>query len=95
MFSEIAEEALSAGANIINDVSGFTADEKMMGVAAKYACPVILMASNNIPGDPVGMDAVMESLGRIIESAQKNGISPDSIIIDPAIGNGLRKNFHL
>jgi dihydropteroate synthase len=86
MFSDIADEALAAGANIINDVSGFTADEKMIEVAAKYACPVILMASNNIPGDPVGMDAVLESLGRIIESAHKGGISPDSIIIDPAIG---------
>ncbi|PWB52895.1 MAG: dihydropteroate synthase [Candidatus Methanoperedenaceae archaeon] len=86
MFSDIADEALAAGANIINDVSGFTTDAKMMDVAAKYACPVILMASNNIPGDPVGMDAIMESLGRIIERAQDNGISPDSIIIDPAIG---------
>ncbi|MCX9082621.1 MAG: dihydropteroate synthase [Candidatus Methanoperedens sp.] len=86
MFSDIAGEALTAGAHIINDVSGFTADEKMIDMAAKYACPVILMASNNSPGDPVGMDAVMESLGRIIERAQDNGISPDSIIIDPAIG---------
>jgi dihydropteroate synthase len=86
MFSDIAEEALDAGASIINDVSGFTADEKMMDVAGKYACSVILMASNNIPGDPVGMDAIMESLGRIIECAQNSGISPDSIIIDPAIG---------
>ncbi|HEX7628654.1 MAG TPA: dihydropteroate synthase [Candidatus Methanoperedens sp.] len=86
IFSDLAEEALVAGAKIINDVSGFTADEKMMGVAGKYACPVILMASNNIPGDPVGMDAIMESLGRIIERAQNCGISPDSIIIDPAIG---------
>lgn len=86
MFSDIADEALAAGASIINDVSGFTADEKMMDVAAKYACPVIVMASNDIPGDPVGMDAIMESLGRIIERARNNGISPDSIIIDPAIG---------
>ena len=86
MFSDLAEEALLAGAKIINDVSGFTNDEKMMDVAGKYACPVILMASNNIPGDPVGMDAIIESLGRIIERAQNCGISPDSIIIDPAIG---------
>ena len=86
MFSDLAEEALFAGAKIINDVSGFTNDEKMMDVAGKYACPVILMASNNIPGDPVGMDAIIESLGRIIERAQNCGISPDSIIIDPAIG---------
>lgn len=86
MFSDLAEEALFAGAKIINDVSGFTADKKMMDVAGKYACPVILMASSNIPGDPVGMDAIMESLERIIERAQNCGISPDSIIIDPAIG---------
>ncbi len=86
MFSDLAEEALFAGAKIINDVSGFTNDEKMTDVAGKYACPMILMASNNIPGDPVGMDAIIDSLGRIIERAQNCGISPDSIIIDPAIG---------
>jgi dihydropteroate synthase len=86
MFSDLAEEALVAGATIINDVSGFTADEKMMDVAGKYACPVILMASNNFPGDPVGMDAIMESLAKTITRAQNSGISPDSIIIDPAIG---------
>ena len=86
MFSDLAEEALQVGAKIINDVSGFTADEKMIDLAGKYACPVILMASNNIPGDPVGMNAIIESLGRIIERAENCGISPDSIIIDPAIG---------
>jgi len=86
MFSEIAEEALMAGASIINDVSGFTADEKMVNVVAKYSCPVILMASNKIPGDPVGMNAIMESLVGIISHAEKCGISQDNIIIDPAIG---------
>jgi len=86
MFSDIAKEALVAGASIINDVSGFTADEKMVGVVGKYSCPVILMASNKIPGDPVGMNAIMESLERIISHAQDSGISPDNIIIDPAIG---------
>ncbi|MCZ7402210.1 MAG: dihydropteroate synthase [Candidatus Methanoperedens sp.] len=86
MFSDIAKEALVEGASIINDVSGFTADEKMVDVAEKYSCPVILMASNNIPGDPVGMNAIMESLERIISHAQDSGISPDNIIIDPAIG---------
>ena len=37
----------------------------------KYSCPVILMASNNIPGDPVGMNAIMESLERIISRCAK------------------------
>jgi dihydropteroate synthase len=86
MFSDIAKEALVAGASIINDVSGFTEDEKMAEVVGKYSCPVILMASNRIPGDPVGMNAIMESLVRIISHAHNSGISPDNIIIDPAIG---------
>ncbi|KCZ71977.1 Dihydropteroate synthase [Candidatus Methanoperedens nitroreducens] len=86
MFSDIADEALDAGADIINDVSGFTADTAMADVAEKYSCPVILMASNKLPGDPAGMDAVMDSLGRIISHAEGKGVDPDNIIIDPAIG---------
>jgi len=86
MFSDIADEALDAGADIINDVSGFTADTAMADVAEKYGCPAILMASNKLPGDPAGMDAVMDSLERIISHAEGKGVDPDNIIIDPAIG---------
>lgn len=86
MFSDIAEEALDAGAKIINDVSGFTADKKMINVSVKYSCPVILMASNNVPGDPIGMNATIEALRNIITRAENSGISPESIIIDPAVG---------
>ena len=86
MFADIAVEALDAGARIINDVSGFTADNSMVKVAKEHDCPVILMASNKIPGDPVGMDAVIESLDKIISCAVEEGVNPDNIIIDPAIG---------
>ncbi|MDD5473848.1 MAG: dihydropteroate synthase [Candidatus Methanoperedens sp.] len=86
MFADIAGEALDAGADIINDVSGFTADAGMADVAKEHGCPVILMASNKVPGDPVGMDAIIDSLGRIINAAEEKGINPDNIIIDPAIG---------
>ncbi|NJD76758.1 MAG: dihydropteroate synthase [Candidatus Methanoperedens sp.] len=86
MFPDIADEALDAGASIINDVSGFTADAGMADVVKDHGCPVILMASNRVPGDPVGIDAVMDSLERIISGAEDRGISPDNIIIDPAIG---------
>lgn len=85
MIADIAAEALGSGAKIINDVSGFTADPNMVEVAEDHGCPVILMASNRVPGDPVGMNAVMDSLARIISEAERR-IEPDSIIIDPAIG---------
>ncbi|MDO8726049.1 MAG: dihydropteroate synthase [Candidatus Methanoperedens sp.] len=93
MFSDIADEALVAGADIINDVSGFTNDPGMVETAREHSCPIILMASNNVPGDPVGMDAVISSLGRIISQAEEKGLDPDSIIIDPAIGRWTREKY--
>ncbi len=45
MFPEIAEEALKRGAEIINDVSGFTADPRMIEVVADHGCPAVVMAS--------------------------------------------------
>ncbi len=86
MFSEIAEEALKRGAEIINDVSGFTADPRMINVVADYGCPVIVMASNKIPGDPLGMDSIIETLDSIIQAAEAGGIKPEKLILDPAIG---------
>ena len=41
--SEVAAAALSAGADIINDITGLLGDEKMAETAAKYGAPVIIM----------------------------------------------------
>ncbi|RXA20814.1 dihydropteroate synthase [Methanosarcina sp. MSH10X1] len=86
MFSEIAEEALKNGAQLINDVSGFTADPGMIKVVADYGCPAVVMASNKVPGDPLGMDAIIGSLDSIIQAAEAGGINPKNLILDPAIG---------
>ncbi|MGB9939162.1 dihydropteroate synthase [Methanosarcina sp.] len=86
MFSEIAEEALKKGAQVINDVSGFTADPRMIEVVADYGCPAVVMASNKVPGDPLGMDSIIGSLDSIIQAAEAGGINPEKLILDPAIG---------
>lgn len=88
-YADLARESLELGAHIINDVSGMTADPAMVGIVSESGCPVVVMASENRPGDPLGMDAVMRSLGAIIQKSENAGISPDSIIIDPAIGKWL------
>ncbi len=95
MFADLASEALDEGADIINDVSGFTSDERMADTVREHGCPVILMASNKVPGDPVGMEAVMSSLAGIIAQAVEKGIDPDSIIIDPAIGRWTKEKLPL
>jgi dihydropteroate synthase len=89
MFPEIAEEVLKRGAQVINDVSGFTADPRMIEVVADHGCPAVVMASKNIPGDPLGMDSIIDALDSIIHAAEAGGISPDSLILDPAIGRWM------
>ena len=84
--ADLARDALEMGALIINDVSGLSADPDMVGVVNEYGCPVVVMASDRVPGDLLGMDAVMHSLYRIIKKAEDAGIVSDQIIIDPAIG---------
>ena len=82
----LAREALEMGAHIINDVSGLGTDPGMTDVVHEYGCPVVVMASDRVPGDVIGMDAVMHSLARVIQNAEDTGIAPEQIIIDPAIG---------
>ncbi len=84
--ASLARDALEMGARIINDVSGLTADPGMAEVVHEYGCPVVVMASDKVPGDVIGMDAVMQSLDRMIKKAENAGIAPEQIIIDPALG---------
>lgn len=87
MYAEIAEGALNRGAEIINDISSLKADARMGKVIADHDACAVLMATQKIPGDPLGMDAVMSSLSNAISNAEHAGIDPQKIILDPAIGH--------
>ncbi|WP_406660262.1 dihydropteroate synthase [Methanolobus sp. ZRKC3] len=89
VYSNIADEGLKHGADIINDVSGFTTDERMFDVMKEHDCPAVVMASEKIPGDPIGMDAIMGSLARIIAKAEARDIDTNKLILDPAIGKWI------
>ena len=100
--SEVAEECLNAGANIINDVSGFDYDEKMADIIAKYNVPVIIQHSKGTPenmqNSPVYADLMEEIfliLRKKVDFARSKGI--ENIIIDPGIGFGKSRedNFEI
>ena len=55
--SEVAEKAILAGANLINDISGFEIDPKIIDIAAKYKVPYILM---HMRGNPETMQSLTE-----------------------------------
>jgi len=100
--STVAQAALLAGANIINDVSGGQDDPLILSVAAQYNVPMILMHSQGKPktmqDNPHYDDVVAEVyalLQQRINAALNVGIKADNIIIDPGIGFGKRKQDNL
>ena len=102
--SEVAEAALGEGADIINDISSFRFDPKMLSLAAQKDIPVILMHMKGTPKNmqlnPFYEDLLAEIRGFLeerIATAQAYGIKKEKIIIDPGIGFGksLKDNLTL
>lgn len=98
---EVAERALDAGADLINDVSALS-NSSMRALVAERCVPVVLM---HMRGTPKTMqrapyyDAVVEEvadeLKRAIDQALAAGIAEKKIIIDPGIGFGKRTQDNL
>ena len=91
--AKVAKLAIDAGANLINDVSGFAFDADMINVAREYNVPVVLMHMRGTPHnmqsltdyDDLVLDVYSE-LKNTVEAAINTGIKEDKIIIDPGIG---------
>lgn len=93
--AQVATEALSAGASILNDVSAMSFDPGMAQVAAQAQVPICLMHAQGGPNDmqdnPRYGDVVFEVyeyLAQRIALAEAAGIARHNIIIDPGIGFG-------
>jgi len=100
--SKVAEEALKAGADMINDISAGRFDPNIIEVARDYNCPIVIMHMKGNPKtmqiDPV-YDNVIEEIKRFlqerIETLLKKGISQEKIIIDPGIGFGKKAEHNI
>ncbi len=95
--SKVAEEALNAGADIVNDISGFHFDERMAEVVARYDVPAVVMHIKGKPKDmqknPHYTDApteILQYFQKTVEEAVEKGVKREKIIIDPGIGFGKR-----
>jgi dihydropteroate synthase len=102
MKAPVAAAALEAGADIVNDVSGLTADPAMAEVCAEGGCGVVVM---HMQGDPRTMqlapryeDVVAEVRGFFEErlaALVAAGIDPEAICFDPGIGFGKSVDHNL
>jgi len=93
MRASTAEAAISAGASIINDVSGGLADPLMLQTAARLQVPYIAMhwrgQSKDMNSKAIYTDVVIDVISEIQEriiAALDAGIDPKNLIIDPGLG---------
>ena len=102
--SEVANQALEMGASIINDVSAMEFDKKMIGVALKFDCPIVLMHMKGIPKNMQEnphysslISEIITYLNARIDFVLSKGIDRKKIIIDPGIGFGksVENNFEI
>ncbi|MEE2907764.1 MAG: dihydropteroate synthase [Planctomycetota bacterium] len=99
--SEVAQAAIEAGADAINDVSAGLEDEAMFPLAARLSCGLVLM-HRLVPPDqdsystsyetPPEYDNVVEQVRDFLHAraqvAQAAGVHPMSIVLDPGLGFG-------
>lgn len=102
--ASVAETALDAGAEMLNDISGLKQDPKIAGVAARFGVPIVLMHMRGTPRTmqkkPWAKDVLKDVSAGLRESvaiARRAGVHKSQIILDPGIGFGksFAQNYEL
>jgi dihydropteroate synthase len=96
--AEVARLAVEAGAEIVNDVSGFQWDARMATTCADLGCGVVLMHTRGEPRQwrdlgPINdvTSLVKHDLANRVQFAFERGVQRDRLVLDPGFGFG--KNF--
>ena len=93
----VAAEAIAAGADLVNDVRGFTADPGMAAVVAQAGVPAVIM--HDVPPEHEDdlMTSILRELSRRLDRAVAAGVVWERLIVDPGFGFGKdwRQNLEL
>ncbi len=91
--AEVAQTALEAGADIINDISGGTYEPDIFNVVSRFNAPIMLMHLRGTPETMQQLTDYDDLMGEILsflaaqaDKAVAAGIDPKKIVIDPGIG---------
>lgn len=85
---EVAQEAVKAGADMLNDIWGLKKDSRMAEIAARYNIPCCIMHNRKEPVYDNFMAEVISDLRESIDTGIEAGIKRENIIIDPGVGFG-------
>lgn len=93
--SGVAEAAILAGADLVNDVWGLKYDERLAGVIAKAKVPCCLMHNRKTSDYKYFMTECLNDLKETLALAKAAGIEDDKIILDPGVGFGKTYEHNL
>ncbi|HVN24854.1 MAG TPA: dihydropteroate synthase [Syntrophorhabdales bacterium] len=98
----VAREAIEAGADMINDISGLTFDPETASVAAQSGVPVVIMHTRGRPKEMQVNPGYEDVIGQIkeffvdrVQYAKQCGVQDSNIVLDPGIGFGKRVEDNL
>lgn len=83
--SGVAQTAIESGATILNDVTGFNYDKKMLNIISRYSPDIVLCAHTNKKNTGTIQDTV-EIINYTIRRIEKYGADKSRMVIDPCIG---------
>ncbi|MBI2488031.1 MAG: dihydropteroate synthase [Deltaproteobacteria bacterium] len=100
--AKVAEEALSQGVSIVNDISGLKFDPRIAEVVARYRAGLVLMHTTSRPHDMQNkteynsiVHDIVQSLRGSVKLAEEKGVHSESIVIDPGFGFGKTPDQNL
>ncbi len=91
----VAEAALAAGADLVNDVWAVGADDALARLSAEHGVPLVLMHNRAEPTYSNLLAEVIADLERAIERALRLGVAWDDLIVDPGFGFGKTPDQNL
>ena len=91
----VAEAALAAGADLVNDVWGVGDDDTLARLAADHGVPLVVMHNRAEPRYTTLMPELIADLQRAIERALRLGVRWEDLIVDPGFGFGKTPEHNL
>ena len=91
----VAEAALKAGADLVNDIWGFKHDKKVADLTAQYKAACCLMHNRHKAVYDDFLSDLVKDMEECIKIAREAGVSDDRIILDPGVGFGKTYEMNL
>lgn len=91
----VAEAALQAGADLVNDIWGFKHDRRMAELTAKYGAACCLMHNRHEAVYENFLEDMVKDMKECVHIAREAGVADDRIILDPGVGFGKTYEMNL